>query len=69
MNPNHSSQIIDALGGTNATARLFHTTKGAVSQWRKNGLPAARELHLRAIRPDLFSQVGAGDTATSKEAA
>ena len=30
--------------------------KGAVSQWRKNGIPAAREQFLRLARPDAFER-------------
>ena len=49
-----SNQIIDALGGTVEVARLCEVTKGAVSQWRENGIPAARLMYLRLLRPDLF---------------
>lgn len=48
-----SSKIIDELGGTVATARICNVTKGAVSQWRVNGIPQAREMYLRLLRPDL----------------
>lgn len=54
MVSNLPEQVISALGGTVATARLCRVTKGAVSQWRRNGIPPARELYLRAIRPDVF---------------
>ena len=33
-------EVIETLGGTNAVARAFGVTPGAVSQWRKEGLPA-----------------------------
>lgn len=52
----NSSQIIDALGGTGAVARLCEVTKGAVSQWRENGIPPARLMFMRLARPDVFSQ-------------
>lgn len=50
-----SSQIIDALGGTCAVARLCGGIKPpSVTQWRINGIPSARLLYLKAIRPDVF---------------
>jgi hypothetical protein len=48
------SQIIDRLGGTTQVAKLCEITKGAVSQWRTNGIPRATRLYLRAIRPEAF---------------
>lgn len=48
------SQIIDALGGTAAVARLCDVKQPSVSDWRKNGLPKARRMYLKAIRPDVF---------------
>jgi hypothetical protein len=50
MNPNI---VIDMLGGTVAASQFFEVTDGAVSQWRTNGIPRARALHLRAVRPDI----------------
>jgi hypothetical protein len=56
------SKIIDALGGTAATAKLFEVKSPSVSCWRKKGIPKARLLHLRLLRPDLFSiDVGSGN--------
>lgn len=49
------SDIIDALGGTVTVATLCEVTPPSVSEWRKNGIPRARRLFLRTIRPDLFS--------------
>lgn len=54
MDKTESNRVIDCLGGTVAVAKLFRVTKGAVSQWRENGIPAARELHLRDRHPELF---------------
>jgi hypothetical protein len=50
-----SSEIIEALGGTAETARLCDVSPQAVSQWRIDGIPHAREMYLRAVRPDLFA--------------
>lgn len=49
-----SSEIIEALGGTVETARLCEVSPQAVSQWRIDGIPHAREMYLRAVRPDVF---------------
>jgi len=49
------NQVIDALGGTVAVAALCNVTKGAVSQWRENGIPEARMMYLKLLRPDVFS--------------
>ncbi|MGI9142257.1 MAG: Cro/CI family transcriptional regulator [Fluviibacter sp.] len=50
----NANQIIDRLGGTVEVARLFDITKGAVSQWRENGIPHARLMFLKLARPELF---------------
>jgi hypothetical protein len=51
-NTNH---LIDALGGTNEVAKLCDVRPQAVSQWRSEGIPKARLMYLRAIRPDIFT--------------
>lgn len=48
------SQIVQALGGPSEVARLNGITPSAVSQWITNGIPSARLLYLKAIRPDVF---------------
>jgi len=49
------SSLIDALGGTTKVAALCEVTKGAVSQWRKNGIPRDQLKFLRVVRPEVFS--------------
>ena len=49
-----SNEVIDALGGTVVVAGLCNVTKGAVSQWRENGIPEARLMYLKLLRPDVF---------------
>jgi hypothetical protein len=44
-----SSEYIDSLGGTSAVAKLCDRTKGAVSQWRKNGIPDAQYKYLKLL--------------------
>ncbi|OQY64733.1 MAG: hypothetical protein B6D47_12975 [Rhodocyclaceae bacterium UTPRO2] len=64
------NKIIDALGGTNEVARLCEVTKAAVSQWRRGGIPRARLLYLKAIRPEAFEEVSpAGTAGLEREAA
>ncbi|SHL41751.1 DNA-binding transcriptional regulator Cro [Nitrosospira sp. Nsp11] len=48
------NEIIDALGGSSAVAVLCEVTVGAVSQWKTDGIPKARLMYLKVIRPDIF---------------
>lgn len=49
--------VIDRLGGTGATARLFEISDASVSEWRKNGIPKPRMQFLRVARPDVLVPV------------
>ncbi len=49
MNP-HATQVIDALGGTAAVARLFDLSMPSVSDWKKDGVPDARMMFLRVAK-------------------
>jgi len=51
-----SNVLIDSFGGSSEVARLCNVTVGAVSQWRKAGIPSARLMYLRLLRPDLFDE-------------
>lgn len=53
-----ASTIIDRLGGTVEVARLCEVKPPSVSEWRRNGIPKAREMYLRAVRPDAFERPG-----------
>lgn len=57
----YANTIIDELGGTSAVAEMCNVTTGAVSQWRHNGIPEARMMYLKAVRPDVFRRVDATD--------
>lgn len=50
----NSSKIIDDLGGTSKVATLCEVSMAAVSQWREDGIPKARLMFLRAVRPEVF---------------
>lgn len=54
MNP---SAIIEALGGTFRVAELCEVRPPSVSDWKKNGIPRARLMFLRVIRPDVFREL------------
>jgi DNA-binding transcriptional regulator YdaS (Cro superfamily) len=49
----NTSHLIDALGGTNEVAKLCDVRPQAVSQWRTDGIPKARLMFLKVIRPDV----------------
>lgn len=57
----NANQIIDALGGTSEVARICHVKPPSVSEWRENGIPAARLMYLRLLRPDVFVDESAPD--------
>ena len=50
------NKVIDLLGGTNAAARFFEVAPASVSEWRRNGIPKARAMYLRAARPDVYQE-------------
>lgn len=50
-----ANRIIDSMGGTLKVSELCEVTTGAVSQWRDNGIPNARLMFIKLLRPDLFS--------------
>jgi hypothetical protein len=49
-----ASDIIELLGGTNKTAELCEITPGAVSQWRKTGIPKSQLKYIKLARPECF---------------
>jgi hypothetical protein len=53
-----ANTLIRRLGGTTKAARYFEVEPPSVSEWRENGMPRARILHLRAARPDWFDSEG-----------
>lgn len=42
-----ATQVIDALGGTAAAARIFNLSMPSISDWKKDGIPAARVMFLK----------------------
>ncbi|WEE76642.1 helix-turn-helix domain-containing protein [Comamonas testosteroni] len=43
-----ATKVIDALGGTFAVARIFDIKPPSVSDWKKDGIPRARVMYLKA---------------------
>jgi hypothetical protein len=57
------SELIDALGGTAAVSRICQVKQPSVSQWREKGIPQARLMYLRVVRPDVFGAKPSRKTA------
>jgi hypothetical protein len=51
-----ANKIIDALGGTNTVAELCDIRPASVSQWRTDGIPQARLMYLKLLRPEVFEE-------------
>ena len=49
-----ADEIIDALGGTSKTARIFNINPASVTGWRTNGIPETRLMYLKLAKPELF---------------
>ena len=45
------SEIIDALGGTSAVARVCQVKAPSVCEWRERGIPKARRMYLELKFP------------------
>ena len=50
------SLLIDEIGGTVRTAEICEVSSQAVSQWRKEGIPAARRMFLELKFPAVFGK-------------
>jgi hypothetical protein len=55
-----ANKIIDDLGGTNAVAALCDIKPASVSQWRTDGIPHARLMYLKLLKPEVFECQGSG---------
>lgn len=58
MQEKSPTQIIAELGGTTAVARLCEVEPPSVSEWKVRGIPRARLMYLKAVRPDVFRPDG-----------
>ena len=59
------SAVIDALGGTTATAKICEVEPQAVSQWRASGIPRARLMYLKLAHPKAFRLARKSKQATA----
>lgn len=53
----HAVQVIDALGGTAEVARLCEVRMPSVSDWKREGIPHARMMFLRAQCKDQLAGI------------
>lgn len=65
----NDAELIKELGGPAKAAKLFEVTPQAVSQWAEKGIPRARMMYLKVVRPDLFKQAEQPDQQPSRAAA
>lgn len=50
-------QVIDALGGTAAVARIFQVSMPSVSAWKEDGIPPARMMFLRLAHKKMLVDI------------
>jgi len=50
---NRDQKIIERLGGTVAVSEIFSIRPGAVSMWKKNGIPPARMMYIELAFPQV----------------
>ena len=48
------NEIIDALGGTGAVAKMCGLADPTVSTWRKRRIPKSWARYFQSVRPDLY---------------
>lgn len=60
----HAVQVIDALGGTAEVARICNVRMPSVSDWKRDGIPSARMMFLRAVHSDALKGIDL-DAATA----
>ena len=53
----NDSKLIDELGGSVKVADIFGIRSQAVSKWRKQGIPDARMMYLKAVYPETVAAV------------
>lgn len=50
-------EFIELLGGTSKVASLCGISKGAVSQWKKKGIPLAQNNYLKTKFPKEYRKI------------
>jgi hypothetical protein len=52
-----ANKMIDALGGTNATAKMMGKSATVISQWRRNSIPPDCLELIRYRKPKIYKEV------------
>lgn len=52
-----ATQIIERLGDTAEVARMFEIRMPSVSDWKKSGIPKARMMLIKAVRPEVLDGI------------
>ncbi|HEZ4532419.1 TPA: hypothetical protein WIT34_000983 [Neisseria meningitidis] len=60
MKTEQQVKFIQELGGVSAVAEICGITRGAVSQWQKNGIPKAQMNFLKEKFPLVYKQISDG---------
>lgn len=60
----HATTVVERLGDTAEVARMFEVRMPSVSDWKKYGIPKARMMFIRAVRPDVLDGIDV-DAATA----
>lgn len=63
MSADQQVKFIKELGGVSVVASICGITRGAVSQWQKNGIPKAQMNFLKAKFPVQYKQISDGVTS------
>lgn len=63
MRTDQQVKFIKELGGVSAVAKICGITRGAVSQWQKNGIPKAQMNFLKEKFPLQYKQISDGVTS------
>lgn len=52
-----ATTIVERLGDTAEVARMFEVRMPSVSDWKKSGIPKARMMFIKAVRPDVLEGI------------
>ena len=63
----HATTVVERLGDTAEVARMFEVRMPSVSDWKKSGIPKARMMFIKAVRPDVLADIDI-DAATASSA-
>jgi len=56
------NELIDALGGNTAVAKLINVKPPAIAYWRKKGIPPLRVIQLQTLKPELIANLETAPT-------